>query len=336
MRKSKRNFILIFGFALIVNLLFFPCNRIHYGFQDTEKVSELLNFLRKQEKKDVSDFLKWIDKEQMKEKLKEKRIFSYEELFEQEKRHYTLEELLEEAELEKTRGVSSEYVKVFFPLVISRANKYKAYVKWESSVFLLFTEKIKVKMELKKERKKITKTRRSYHIDELMPIKTDEDLNRIKQKRGLSQLTKLNMKEYEIHKEINEIYEKKNKEFHEKFGYDPYYHQIRAEGFFVELALLILIVGLAFTTLVGVRKIRVVLRKKKEKVVNRIKRRKTGVVLSLIGVGVLAVYLPFGTSIADEGVITLFSIAGITLFLVGIGMVIFSFFPDEANPKKKE
>ena len=226
MRKCKRNIILIFGFILIVNSLFFPCNRIHYGFhyglQETEKAKE-------------SDFLKWLRKQEKKEKLKEKPT-------------YTLEELLGEAELEKTRRVSSEYVKVFFPLVISRANKYKAYVKWESSVFLLILEK---KNEARTE------------------------------------------------KEINEIYQKKIKEFHEKFGYDPYYHQIRAEGFFIELALLILIVGLAFTTLVGLRAIRIVLRKIRE--ADRIKRRKAGIILSLIGIGVLAAFLPLSTSIADEG-----------------------------------
>ena len=32
MSKFKRNIILIFGFILIVNLLFFPCNKIDYGF----------------------------------------------------------------------------------------------------------------------------------------------------------------------------------------------------------------------------------------------------------------------------------------------------------------
>ena len=259
MSKSKRNIILIFGFILIVNFLFFPCNRIHYGFhyglQETEKVteSEFLNFLRKQEKK---------------EKLKEKP-------------HYTLEELLGEAELGKTRRVSSDYVKVFFPLVISRANKYKTYVKWESSVFLLILEK---KNEARTE------------------------------------------------KEINEIYHEKNKEFHAQFGYAPYYHQIRAEGFFIELGLLILIVGLPYAILVGVRKIRAVLRKTRE--ADRIKRRKAGIILSLIGVGVLTAFLPLSISAGDETGITLLSIAGITLFLVGIGMVIFSFVPEDANPKK--
>ena len=320
MSKRKRNILLIFGFILVVNSLFFPCNKINYGFY----------YKFEEEKKEDSPFQKYIRERQRKEKLAQKRIYTYEELFEQEKPHYTFEELLEEAEPEKTRRVSSDYVKVFFPFVIGRATKYKEYIKWESSVFLLFEKKIKVKTELEKEYKEVKKGRSTLSSEEF--FRDDKTINAAKKKKGLSQLAKVNIKIYEIDEEIKAIYKEKNKELHAKFGNDPYYHQIRAEGFFIELALLILIVGLAFTTLVGLRAIRVVLRKIRE--TDRIKRRKAGIILSLIGVGVLAVYLPFGTSIADEGVITLFSIAGITLFLVGIGMVIFSFFPEEANPKK--
>jgi len=331
MSKCKRNIILIFGFILIVNSLFFPCNRIHHGFHYGL----------------------------------------------QEKPTYTLEELLEEAESEKTRRVSSEYVKVFFPLVISRASKYKEYIKWESSVFLLFAKKIKVRTELEKEKeeihKKIIKSindaysgTKSQFIEALKRLKAakgesgileflrkldsdkrqkifyilglkpysslsdDEQLSLFAfmlEKKDIPQLKNLDRKIDDINKEINEIYQEKIKEFHEKFGYDPYYHQIRAEGFFIELALLILMGGLAYTTLVGLRAIRLVLR-------DRIKKRKTGIILSLIGTGVLAAFLPLSISARDETGITLLSIAGITLILVGIGLVIFSFFPEDTNPKK--
>ncbi len=248
MRKFKRNIILIFGFILVVNSLFFPCNQIEY----------FIGFSNEQETK-----------------------------------------------VEAKRWVVDDYFKVFFPLIKSRANKYKEYVKWESSALL------KLDKEIKALENKLFKT----------PIKTEP------YKEVYAAIARKSI----FRRKVREIYEKEYEEFKKKFGYDHYYHQIRTEGFFIEPVLLFLIGGII---LVGVKKIRAALRKTREKGVNRIKRRKTGVVLSLIGVGVLAVYLPFGTSIADEGVITLFSIAGITLFLVGMGLVIFSFFPDDANPKK--
>jgi hypothetical protein len=300
--------------------LFFPCNKIkysiHYGPQETEKAKE-------------PGFSEWLDEQKKKEKLKEKPHYTLEELLKGGKQIYTYEELFGDAEPGKTRRVSSEYVKVFFPFVISRASKYKEYTKWEDSVLLMLEKKIKVRTELEREYEGLKKGRSILSTEEL--FRDDKTINAAKKKKGLSQLAKVNIKIYEIDEEIKAIYKEKNKEFHEKFGYDPYYHQVRAEGFFKELALLILMGGLAYTTLVGLRAIRVVLRKA---LVDRIKRRKTGIVLSLIGVGVLAAFLPLSISAGDETGITLLSITGITLFLVGIGMVIFSFFAEDANPKK--
>lgn len=176
MKKCKRNIILIFVFILIVNSLFFPCKRIHYGFhyglQETE------------EEFSESDYSEWFGDDEMIVEL-------YKRLLEIETEkllyNYSLKEFLEWAEFYKIRRVSSEYVKVFFPLVKSRANKYKAYVKWEFSLFLLILGK---KNETRTEKEK--------------------------------------------------IYHEKIKEFQEKFGYEPSYHQILDVMFFIELQLLIL------------------------------------------------------------------------------------------------
>lgn len=274
MSKCKRNILLIFGFLLIANILFVPCNKTNYGFSYTK-----------------------------------------------------------ETNIKKIRWESLEYIKVFFPFVISRAAKYKDYIKWESSVFLLFTKKIKVKMELEKEYNEIRKTKRTFSLDEIRVL-DDEMLNRLIQESGLSQLAKLNMKIYEIHKEMNEIYEKKNKEFHDKFGYQTYYHQFRVKFFFIELALLILIGSLSYIFFC------VVLRKIKEAGRDTIKKRKTGIILILMGVGIPLVFSQFQDRQKDVVIMGLefpfgyvFAI-GIILCLVGAGMVIFSFFPKDANPKK--
>lgn len=253
MRKSKRNFILIFGFILIINSLFFPCDKIEYSIE----------------------FYGWYGSTQV-----------------------------------KARRWDTGYSKVFFPLIKSRANKYKEYVKWESSALL------KIKEEIKPLENELFKTPLNTY--------TEKELYTKARYSNSGDLYK---------KELNTAYTIKNEEFKEKFGHSPCYNKIIIELFFIEPVLLFLIGG---TILVGVRKIPAALRKTREKGVNRIKRRKTGVVLSLIGVGVLAGFLPWSISAGDESVITLLSIAGITLFLVGIGMVIFSFFPDDVNPKKKD
>jgi hypothetical protein len=127
-----------------------------------------------------------------------------------------------------------------------------------------------------------------------------------------------------IEREFEELYENKKEELNKKFGPKTYYHQIWIPGFFIEPVLLILI-GLFGSVL---------LRKIRGWREDRIKRRKAGIILSLTGVGVLAAFLPLSISARDETGITILSIAGVTLILVGIGMVIFSFFPEEKNPKK--
>ena len=187
------------------------------------------------------------------------------------------------------------YWKVFFPLIESRTNKYKEYVKWESSALLTLNK-------------------------EISALKNTH-------KRKMTQNPYAFSKSWDIfNKKFEEIYGEKKEELNKKFGHRRYYHQIKKEFFFIEPVLLILI------GLIG----SVLLRKIREWRADRIKRRKAGIILSLIGVGVLVGFLPLGKSVWDEGVIMLLSIAGITLFLVGIGLVIFSFFPDDANPKKKD
>jgi len=283
MSKSKRNIILVFGFILITNLLFFPCNRINYDF-----------FYRFEEK----------------------------------------------TNFRKTRWVSSEYVKVFFPLVISRKNKYKEYLKWESSALLMLEKKIEVREELEREWERLFEGRSTLLSDEL--LRDDKTIRELNKKKGLSQLDKVNIKIFEIDGEIEAIYEEKNKEFNAKFGYNLFYHQIKAWGFFIELGLLVLIGGLAYSTLVGIRAIRVAIIKKREIGVNRIKRRKTGIILILIGVGIPLALAPFvergRVDFLDIGLdieYKYFLFIGIILFLLGTGKVIFSFFPKDANPKTK-
>ena len=247
MSRCKINIILIFGFVLIVNLLFFPCNRIeysiHYGVLIVEEGIEY-------------SYPEGYWEQKKKEKLKEERTPTGGRIF-------TIDELMLPA---GTRRVSSEYVKVFFPLVISRANKYKAYVKWESSALLLILEK-------KNEGRTV--------------------------------------------KEISEIYQKKIKEFHDKFGYQTYYYQFSIEFFFIELALLILIGSLSYIFFC------VVLWKIREAGVDRIKRRKIGIILCLIGIGIPLVFSHF-QEYFDKAT---FNSIGIILFLIGTGVVIFSFLP---------
>ena len=240
MSKRKRNIILIFGFILALNFLFFPCNQIEYSITYGWPIDL-------------------------------------------------------ETTVSKSRWVSADYWKVFFPLIKSRANKYKEYVKWESLALLTLNKEIRA-LENTHKRKM---TQNPYAFSESWDM---------------------------FNKKFEEIYGEKKEELNKKFGHTRYYHQIKKEFFSIEPVLLILF-GL-FGSLM--------LRKIREWREDRIKRRKAGIILSLIGVGVLAGFLPLFISVWDEGVITLLSIAGITLFLVGIGLVIFSFFPEDANPKKKD
>lgn len=249
MSKCKRNILLIFGFVLIVNLLFFPCNRIEYSIEF------------------YSGSLAWGG----------------------------------ENEVKARRWVVADYWKVFFPLIKSRANKYKEYVKWESSALL------KIKEAIKPIENRLFET----------PLKTYTH-------EELYAKAKYSNSEDLFKEALKTAYTIRNEEFKEKFGHSPYYHQIIIELLFIEPVLLILFGLFGSLMLRNIRKWRE----------DRIKRRKGGIIISLIGIGVLAVFLPLSISAKDEGGITFFAITGASLFLIGIGMVIFSFFPEDANRKK--
>jgi len=246
MSKCKRNILLIFGFVLIVNLLFFPCNRIEYSIKLYSS--------------------SWSGKN----------------------------------EIKAYRWVT-EYSKVFFPLVKSKANKYKEYVKWESSALS------KIKEVFKPIENELFKT----------PLKnyTGEELH---DKAKYSNSVDL------FKEDLKTLYTVKNEEFKEKFGHSPYYYEIIIPLFFIEPILLILFGLFGSFMLRNIKKWRE----------DRIKRRKGGIIMSLIGVGVLAVFLPLSISAKDEGGIMFFAITGAGLFLIGIGMVIFSFFSEDTNRKK--
>lgn len=276
MSKCKKNILLIFGFLLIVNLLFIPCNEIYYSLS-----------------------------------------------------------LTADKNIKKNRWERANYVKVFFPVIFNRATEYKKYVEWESEAFLIFDKKAEVRKELEKEFNKTDETFIEYLYRKDMDEKTYQKL---KNEKGLSQNTKLSMKLYEINEEITKTYRKKQNESSEKFKYPTIYHQFSTKFFLGELVLLILVGSLAYIFFcVALRKMKKMRVKIREWRADRIKRRKAGIILILIGVGIPMALVPF----VSGGWIDILAIQfqyplsiGIILSLIGVGMVIFSFFPKDTNPKK--
>lgn len=216
----------------------------------------------------------------------------------------------------------------FFPFFFKELIKYEKFITWKQAIDLKHKEK-----------------KHDFINNLIRKLEKEHE----KREPSFSEYVKLRVLKKEVEsgkadnvKEVKKLIENLNKsreaEFKSKFGNYPYYYKLRVELYIILISIIILAGGFAYILFCGgLRKIRGKMREARRDV---IKRRKIGVILILIGIGIPLVFsqfldrqkyvvilgleFPFGYAFA----------IGIILFLIGAGIVIFSFFPKDANPKK--